>query len=336
MQNNQRVIINQHGAPKVLETLTETMPTPQANEVRVKVLAAGVGYADIMAQRGGYPLAPKTPFTPGYDFAGIVDEVGEGVTGFKKGDHVTALNPFFGCYSEFLCIDSQYLVKYPKHLSPAEVCSLCLNYLTAYCILFQKADIQPGQTLLVHSGAGGVGSALIQLATAAGARVLSTASKSKHDLVRTLGATPVDYQAEDFVRVVKSQFPKGIDAAFDAFGGSHLNRTCRVVKRGGTIVSYGFSGGKFGGLLPMILGIAQVGFINLMPNGKQVYFCALPQEVRKNVSWYREALTSLINKLEVGELRPIVAEQVPLSEAYRAHELIENRIVSGKVVLVCE
>lgn len=335
MHNNYQVVIKRHGGPEVLEVVESIASAPKPNEVRVRVSVAGVGYSDVMAQRGGYPLAPKPPFTPGYDFAGVVDEVGDDVREFKKGDHVVALNPGFGCYSEYVCIPSRYLVPFPEHLDPAEVCCLVLNYLTAYCILYKKANVKEGQTVLVHSAAGGVGSALVQLATLAGAKVFGTASLKKHDIVNSLGAVAIDYKSNDFIEVIRSEYSAGIDAAFDPIGGEHLLRSYKVVKRGGTVVSYGFAGNNYGGVLPMILGVAQLALLKLIPDGKKVHLCALPAECKKNVLWYREALSFLVRLLEEGKIRPIVGEKIPLKKAHRAHELLEGGMVGGKILLLC-
>lgn len=335
MNKSVRIVISKHGGPDVLEVCREVTAEPKSNEVRVRVLAAGVGYSDVMAQRGGYPLAPRPPFTPGYDFAGVVDKVGENVQDFKEGQHVVALNPFFGCYSEYVCIPSKFLVPFSAALAPAEVCSLVLNYLTADCILHKKAAIKPGQTVLVHSAAGGVGSALVQLCVLNGVNVFGTASLGKHEFVKKLGAMPIDYKSADFAEIIRSLHPDGIDAAFDPIGGKNLRRSYSIVRRGGKVVSYGFSGSNFGGLLPMMLGVAQLAYLNMLPDGKRVRLCALPAESKKNILWYKQALSSLIRLLEEGKINPIVGAKIPLSEAYRAHTLLESGKITGKIILQC-
>ena len=330
-----KVVVTRHGGPEVLQLCREELPEPAANEVLVRVLMAGVGYADIMAQRGGYPLAPRPPFTPGYDFAGVVEKAGNDVKDYREGDHVAGLNPYFGCYSSHVCVPRDFLVPFPENLDPAEVCSLVLNYLAAYCILHKKAKLQGGETVLVHSAAGGVGSALVQLATLEGAVVFGTASLQKHDLVRGLGAVPIDYQSRDFLEILLGIHPQGIDAAFDPFGGDVLRRSYRVVKRGGRVVSYGFAGSSFGGLLPMVLGVTQLAFMKLIPDGKKVYLCALPGEVKKHPHWYRQALSALIRLLESGKIKPVIGAIYSLDEAAKAHELLESGRAEGKILLRC-
>ncbi len=329
-----RVVIRQHGAPDVLGLEKFTLPEPAPDEVRVKVLAAGVGYSDIMAQRGGYPLAPALPFTPGYDFTGVVEKVGARVQGIEPGQRVAALNPRFGCYAQYVCVPACLLVPFPATLDPAEVCSLVLNYLTAHCILHRKARLQTGQTVLVHSAAGGVGSALVQLCGLAGVNVLGTASAGKHALLRELGAIPIDYKTQDFVTVVRAQFPDGVDAAFDPIGGAHLRRSYKTVRKGGKVVCYGFAGDQYGGLLPMVLGVLQMGYLNLLPDGKRVSLCALPGEVKKHNHWYRQTLAHLIALLEQEKIKPVIGARVPLADASRAHDLIERAAVTGKVILL--
>lgn len=197
----------------------EPVPEPKPGQVRVRVLAAGVGYSDVMAQRGGYPLAPRMPFTPGYDFAGIVDQLGQGTTGVIKGQYVAALNPEFGSYAEYVCVRPEILVPVPEKLEPAEVASLVLNYLTAHCMLYRTAKLLEGQTALVHAAAGGVGTALLQLGRLLNLKMYGTASSGKHATVREFGGIPIDYRKEDFLAKILSEIPSGVDAAFDPFGG---------------------------------------------------------------------------------------------------------------------
>ncbi|QIA64997.1 zinc-binding dehydrogenase [Vibrio astriarenae] len=335
METNTSAMVVSHGDPLCLKLVTTDIPKPGPKEVRVKIIVAGVGWADIMARRGGYPLAPSLPFVPGYDFAGIVDEVGDEVSEFNIGENVVGLNPKYGCYTQYLSISTDLLVKYPKQLSAAKVCALSLNYLTAYCMLFTKANVQPQQTILVHSAAGGVGSALAQLANQFGVRVLGTASSNKQETLKELGVCPIDHYQNDFVQEVLSYCPRGVDAAFDSVGGAHLNRTVKTVKKGGIAVSYGFSGGSFGGLFKMIAGVVQLGILNILPNGKSVNFCALPSEVDKNRQWYKQTLTQLINMLEREEINPIISSVVPLSQVHKAHQELESGQCIGKVLIKC-
>ena len=330
-----RVVLTGNGSTDNLTVVEEAVPEPEPDEVRVRVLAAGVAYSDIMAQHGGYPLAPKVPFTPGYDFAGIVDRVGRTSVGIDEGDYVVALNPAFGCYSEYVCVRPELLVAVPKELEAAAVVSLALNYLTAHCILHRKARIQRTETVLVHAAAGGVGTALLQLGKLLDLKMYGTASLAKHATVREFGGIPIDYRNEDFLEYIKNE-TEGVDAALDPFGGDNLRRSYKAVNKGGRVVSYGFAGDNFGGLGRMISGVMQMCRLNIWPDGKRVRLCATPGEVKKDNAWYRRTLSELIAMFAKGQLKPVIGARVPLTEVKLAHQLIEQGDVSGKVVLVGE
>ncbi|MGL6262301.1 quinone oxidoreductase family protein [Vibrio sp. WXL103] len=335
MENNISAMVFANGAPHTLRLVQSDIPKPGPKEARVKIVIAGVGWADVMARRGGYPLAPRLPFVPGYDFAGIIDAVGDEAPELKVGDHVVGLNPSYGCYTQYLCITTDLLVRYPKHLDAAKVCALSLNYLTAHCMLFAKANVQPQQTILVHSAAGGVGSAVTQLAKHFGVKVIGSASSAKYGAVKELGARPIDSGCKDFVHQVYSYCPDGVDAAFDSVGGAHLYRTMRTVKKGGITVSYGFSGESFGGLFKMLTGVIQLSLLNMLPNGKSVVFCALPSEVDNNKTWYHETLADLINMLEKKDIDPVISDVIPLAQVHKAHQKLESGTSVGKILIRC-
>jgi NADPH:quinone reductase-like Zn-dependent oxidoreductase len=336
MRKYKRIVIEAHGSTDVLKTVEEALPEPKPGEVRVRVLAAGVGFADVMAQHGGYPLAPKLPFTPGYDFAGIVDQLTEGVTGIMEGQYVASLNPEFGCYSEYICVRPELLVPVPEELDPAEVVSLILNYLTAHCILHKKGHLREKETVLIQAAGGGVGTALLQLGKFLNLQMYGTASVRKHAIVREFGGIPIDYHNRDFLKFIRREIPDGVDAAFDPFGGANLRRSYQVVRKNGRVISYGFAGDNFGGLGRMIFGVLQMALLNIWPDGKRVRLCATPGEVKKDNSWYRETLTELLSKLSAREIHPVIGARIPLEEVQRAHRLIEEGSVSGKAVLLME
>lgn len=336
MNKYKRIVITNHGSVDVLNTVEEAIPEPKSGQVRVKVLAAGIGYADIMAQHGGYPLAPKIPFTPGYDFVGIVDYVSSDAVGVEKGQYVAALNPEFGCYSEYVCVPPELLLPVPEELDPAEVVSLILNYLTAHCILHKKGQLKNGETVLIHAAAGGVGTALLQLGGLLELKMYGTASVTKHPIVREYGGIPIDYKNQDFFEYIRNEVPDGVDAAFDPIGGLNLRRSYKVVKKGGRVISYGFAGDSFGGMKQMAIGVLQMAALNFWPDGKRVTLCATPGEVKKDNAWYRETLAELISMLAARKINPVIGARVPLLEVKRAHQMLEQGNVAGKVVLVCE
>ncbi|PAV24462.1 oxidoreductase [Tamilnaduibacter salinus] len=259
-----------------------------------------------MSLFGGYPLAPKPPFTPGYELVGRVEKLGPSVRGLKEDQVVVALNPAFGCQADHVCVAADLCVSIGESTDPTEAVSLVLNYLTAHCILHKKARLQKYEKVLIHSAAGGVGTALLQLGTELGLTMYGTASREKHGIVQDLGGIPIDYRSEDFAKVIQKNEPEGLDAAFDPIGGANLRKSYNVLRRGGRVVSYGFAGDKFGGMGQMAKGVLLVSLLNAWPDGKRVHLCATPSEVRKDNHWYRTTLSELVDRLENGKVAPIV------------------------------
>src|SRR5262245_61164886 len=216
-----RVVVKRTGAPEVMQIVEDDLPAPGRGQVCVKILAADVSFSDVNLRRGRYPGAPRPPFTPGYAMAGVVDRLGPETTGPAVGDPVAALT-FYGSYSQHLSLSPAELVAVPEGVDPAEAVCLVLNYVAAYQMLHRVARVARAQRVLVHGAAGGVGTAFLELGQVAGLEVFGTASRPKHDLVARLGATPIDYRAEDFVRrIADITGGVGVDAAFDPMGSAH-------------------------------------------------------------------------------------------------------------------
>lgn len=194
---NTRVVVSRPGGPEVLQAISERLPEPRAGEYRLRILAAGVSYADLLMREGVHPETPPAPFTPGWDLVGEVDRVGDGCSAYKPGQMVAAL-PIVGGYADYICLPEKELVPVPDGLDPAEAVSLVLNYVTAYQMMHRSAKVSQGQRILIHAAAGGVGTALLQLGQLAGADMFGTASSRNHDLITSLGGTPIDYQHVDF------------------------------------------------------------------------------------------------------------------------------------------
>jgi len=326
-----RVVVRRRGPPDVLQVVEEDLPEPQPGEVRVKVLAAGVSGLDLMVRRSYFPGFSRVPFTPGVDMVGVVDEPGEGVTTVEPGQVVAALAGFEGCYAEFICLPAGDLVPVPAGLDPAEAVCVVANYLTAHMALHKVAEVRSGQRILVHGAAGGVGTALLQLGKLAGLEMYGTASRHKHELVSELGATPIDYRNEDFVERVRSLTGNGVDAVFDPIGGAgQVWRSYRTLRKGGRLVWFGVAGTSRGGIRVIPLSILTALLLRLIPDGKQA---PLFPDLKKH-AWYSATLAALLDSLAEGELKPVLAERIPLLEAARAHELLERGGVRGKVVLV--
>jgi NADPH2:quinone reductase len=179
--------------------LEEECPEPKSNEVRLRVLAAGVAMPDVMAREGMHPETPHVPYTPGWDLVGVVDQVGAGISGIERGQIFAAM-PIHGAYAEFICLPEHELVPVPAGLDAAEAVSLVLNYVTAHQMLHRTAKVRSGQRALIHGAAGGVGTALLQLGRLAQLQMYGTCSSRGARTVSDLGGIPIDYQHQDFVQ----------------------------------------------------------------------------------------------------------------------------------------
>jgi NADPH:quinone reductase len=340
-----RVVVTHYGGPEALQVLEEECPEPKRGEVRVRVLAAGVAMPDILARQGVHPETPPVPFTPGWDLVGVVDRLGEGVSGIELGQTVTAM-PISGSYAEFVCLPQRELVPVPPGLDAAEAVSLVLNYITAYQMLHHSAKVKAGQRALIHGAAGGVGSALLQLGRLAGLEMYGTCSSRTASAVSELGAVPIDYQNQDFVQEVRRLTNDGVDVVFDGIGGSNLWRSRDTLRSGGVVVVYGFtaklregkfasarSGGRHRFREAAILGlyIARNWFL---PGRKRMVPYSIQTLKRMKPALFRQDLIALLDLLQQQKIKPIIAQRFPLAEARRAHELLGQGGVTGKIVLV--
>src|SRR5689334_11491364 len=233
-----RVVVDHFGGPEVLTTVEDDVPRPGAGEVLVRVLAAGVSFTDAQLRAGTYFGVPKPPFTPGYELVGVVEELGPGCSRLREGDRVGALT-VWGAYAERVCVPEANAVEVPEDLDPAEVVSLVLPYMTAYQLLHRTAQVQPGESVLVHGAAGRVGTAVLELAALAGIRVYGTASARDRALVERLGGVAIDYRHEDFLARVRELTGDGVDVVLDGIGGPLSLRSFRALRPGGRLVIFG-------------------------------------------------------------------------------------------------
>jgi len=328
---HRRVVASRTGGPEVLQLIEEVIPEPQAGEVRVKVLAAGVSAYDVMV-RSSRIMPPKPPFTPGVDIAGVVDKIGESIDGFEPGQHVAALlGHGNGGYAEYVRVPAKELVPAPPDLDPAEVVCVVANYLTAHRVMYEDAKVQRGERILVQGAAGGVGSAILQLGKLEELEIYGTASKQNHELVSSLGARPIDYRSESVVKRVRELSDGGVDAAFDHIGGfRQLCKSYRSLRKDGRLVWFGVAASKYHGTRIIPLSIATMLLLKLIPDGKSAVFSSDPANYAQRV------LPKLLELLAREQLEPVIAERIPLTEARRAHESIERGGYAGKYVLITE
>ncbi len=340
-----RIIVTHYGGPEALQVIDEECPEPKSGEVRVKVLAAGVALPDVMAREGIHPETPPVPFTPGWDLVGVVEQLGAGVSGIEPGQTVAAM-PISGAYAESVCLPQRELVPVPSGLDAAEAVSLILNYITAYQMLHRSAKVRPGQCVLIHGAAGGVGSALLQLGRVAGLQMYGTCSLRGASAVSDLGGIPIDYRHQDFVKEIRRLTSEGVDVVLDPIGGAHIWHSRKALRPGGRVVAYGnttslrgegLASGRPGrrnrlhGIPIYALYIA--GGL-LFPGRKRVVPYSIQWLKRLKPAMFRKDLIALLDLLRQQKIKPLIAQRFPLAEARQAQELLGKGGVIGKIVLV--
>ena len=341
-----RIIVTHYGGPDALQVLEEECPEPKGWEVRVRVLAAGVSLPDLLMREGVHPERPPLPFTPGWDLIGVVDRLGDGISGLEPGQIVAAL-PISGAYAEFICLPQRELVPVPSGLDSAEAVSLVLNYVTAYQMLHRSAKVRLGQRVLIHGAAGGVGSALLQLGCLAGLQMYGTCSSRGTSAVSELGGIPIDYEHLDFVEEIHRLTSEGVDVVFESIGGTNIWRSRKSLRPGGTVVAYGLTSSLRGGRLASgrpgrrhrFRGIAIFGVYIaggwLLPGRKRVVPYSIQWLKRLRPALFRQDLIALFDLLQQKKIKPLIAQRFPLAAARHAHELLGKGGVTGKIVLVC-
>jgi NADPH:quinone reductase-like Zn-dependent oxidoreductase len=337
-----QIWIPRPGPPEVLEIREARDPLPGPGQVRIRVGAAGVNFADVMGRMGMYRDLPPMPVVPGYEVAGRIDAVGDGVDASWIAKDVFALTRFGG-YSDVVCVPESQVYGRPPGMTLDEGAALPVNYLTAYQLVVVMGGLRQGQILLVHSAGGGVGIAAIQLAKRIGARVIGTASAVKHDFLKSIGVDfCIDYGKEDFEqRSREFTHGRGVDLVLDAVGGGSFRKSYRALAPSGRLGMFGLSaaaGGKRRNLLraaPAVLSTLRLRFspAQLMDENKGVFGVNLGhlwQEVDRVASWMED----LVQLYRDGALRPVVAAKFAFDEAAKAHHYIQDRKNIGKVLLV--
>ena len=330
MATMQAVMLTGKGGPEVLKIVELPLPEPGPGEVRVRVLATGVGATDITMRRRSYPYAPPVPFIPGYESVGIVEALGKGVTTLKEGDRVCALL-VYGGYATHVVRAAGHWVKVPSGLDDVQTVSLILNYVTAYQMIHRKARLRRGQWALVNAANGGVGQALLDLLRAYGISAIGAAAKPRHSIVLSYGATPIEGRAAPLDTGVRSVWPEGVDAAFDAVGGKSTRECVSSTRRGGITVWYGFMGAA-GGLTAARSALSL--FIGSRLRGRRGTFYGITMLYRRDPRPFREDLPKLFELLAEKKISPRIAQTFPLLEARAAQERLEMGGIEGKFVLV--
>jgi synaptic vesicle membrane protein VAT-1 len=335
-----QVWIPKIGGPEVLTLRDAPDPEPGAGQVRVRVAAAGVNFADVLARMGLYPDAPKLPTVVGYEVSGTVDKLGPGVTGPAVGTRVLSLTRFGG-YSDVVCVPSDLTIPLPDALSFEKAAAIPVTYLTAWIMLVYLGGVKKGDKVLVHAAAGGVGQAALQICRWRGAEVIGTASAGKHARLKELGcAHCVDYTSQDFeVEVKRITNGRGVDIALDAVGGESFKKSYRSLASLGRLYLFGvssFAPGTRRSILSALAGLwAMPSFkpIPLMNDNRGV------MGVNMGHLWDRGAqlkgmLDEIVALVKDGTLDPVVDKTFPFAAASDAHAHIQARGNFGKVLLV--
>jgi NADPH:quinone reductase-like Zn-dependent oxidoreductase len=333
-----------NGGPKVLQVQERPDPSVGPGEIRIAVKAAGINFADTMARVGLYPDAPKPPCVMGYEVAGEVESLGEGVSDFAIGDRVMA-GTRFGGQAELITVPADQVLPLPDRLSFEQGAAFPVNYGTAYAALIIMGSLREGDRVLIHAAAGGVGIAATQIARNVGAEIFGTASPSKHDAIRAQGVThAIDYRSQDFeAEAMRITGGEGVDLVIDALGPTSFRKDYRLLRSGGRLVMYGLSEvtNESGRDIPAALkSLAKMPLatipwwksLALMNENKGVFGLNMLKWWEREGSLDR-ATEPLMADLEAGRLEPVVAEAFPFERAGEAHEFIAQRRNVGKVVL---
>jgi NADPH:quinone reductase-like Zn-dependent oxidoreductase len=338
------VVVTKHGPPEVLQVEERPDPPVDPGDVRVAVRAAGINFADLLARTGMYPDAPPIPSILGYEAAGEVESVGDGVEGVSVGDRVI-VGTRFGGQAELISVPASQLIPLPEELSFEQGAAFPVNYGTAYAALVIMGGLKPNERVLIHAAAGGVGISATQVAKRIGAEIFGTASAAKHDAIRAQGVDhPIDYRSTDFAEeVMRITGGEGVDVIADAIGPSSFRKDYRILRQGGRLIMYGASEiqtGEGRSIRAAITTLARMPLATMpwwksagiMNENKGVFGLNM-------LSWWdREGLDRMLEPLgadlQDGAFDPVVAEAFPFDRAPDAHRFIAERRNIGKVVLV--
>ncbi|MDE2361730.1 MAG: zinc-binding dehydrogenase [Hyphomicrobiales bacterium] len=336
-----QIWIEKFGAPDVLRVKQAADPSPAAGEIRIRVEASGVNFADIMGRMGLYPDLPPIPVVPGYEVAGKVDAVGAGVDHVWVGRDVLAMTQFGG-YADVVCAPSAQAFARPAGMSAIEGAAIPVNYVTAWQLLVVMGALKKGETILVHSAGGGVGIAATQIAKHIGARVIGTASSAKHAALRAIGVDAlIDYRTEDFEKRVREITEgRGVELAIDAVGGESFKKSFRALSPTGRLGMFGASSMAEGrtknpfALLKLAANMPWLQFnpVSLMNDNKGVFGVNVGHmwnEVPRVAAWMNDILALWMQ----GVVKPQVAKTFSFDDVGQAHEYIQSRSNFGKVVL---
>lgn len=342
MQNT-KAIIGKFGTANEIKIISEPMPEPGPGEVRIKIEAATVSSTDVTIRKGLYPLLKdKPPFTLGYDFVGIVDKTGEGVTGISIGERVADICQVGG-NTQYICRQVKNLLRISKEIKATDAAPLILSGMTAYQIFKYAANVKQGDSFLVHGGSGAVGNILLQLCKLHKVKTVSTSSATKTKLLEELGAIGIDYNSVNYFSELEKHKASGFDAAIDFSNQKSINHSFKLLKKGGRMILCGllstqrkmeaktlYNFLKFG----MEFGCMMLkkAWWNIFSNKKTIFF-GIVDSKKEFPERYQSDLNELINLVKTGKLKPHIHETIRLEQIATAHQWIDDAITAGQTVI---
>ncbi|MDB4970710.1 MAG: Alcohol dehydrogenase zinc-binding domain protein [Myxococcales bacterium] len=336
-----QVFITKAGPPEVLQVRESPDPVAGPGEVRVRVKAAGINFADLMARLGIYPDAPKIPCVVGYEVSGIVDQIGPDTAGFTVGDRIFGMTRFGG-YSDTVVIPAERVFRMPEKMTFEEGAALPVVYLTAHHMLLFTGNLRPGMKVLLHSAAGGVGLAAIDLLVAHGCEIIGTASPGKHQFLKDRGVQHCIDSTGDVYGAVRALLGGDgkVDLICDPIGGVEWGKNYKLLGPGGRLVCFGASNMAGDGkrrslwsILKFVLGIKWWNPIQLMTANKTVTGVNMYQ-MFDHIRLVRPQFEALVRLYEAGQIHPFVDKTFPFAEASAAHHYLHDRKARGKLLLV--
>lgn len=335
-----QVWVTRRGGPEVLEVREAFDPSPGPGEVRIQVAAAGVNFADVMIRIGIYPHPPKLPAVIGYEVAGVVDAAGENVVDPAIDTRVLALLPNYGGYSEAVVVPAGEALPIPDSLSFEKAAAVPVNYLTAWLMLVRQGNVRPGERVLVHGAAGGVGQAAVQICRWRGAEVIGTASAGKHARLKASGvAHCIDYRTQDFEAAVRDiTGGEGVDVVLDPIGGKSWSKSRRCLAPLGRLCLFGASAMVAGSrrnlwtIVKSLAGMPRYSPLDLMSHNHGVFGLSMG-ELGARQALCVPMLREILELVRDGVFAPEVDRTFPLEEAGAAHAYLQSRRNFGKVIL---
>lgn len=326
-------LIKNGPAKSAFETREVDIPHPKENEVLIKVDAFGLNYADVMARNGLYKGAPPIPCVLGYEAVGHVEKVGNKVNDLVPGDRVVSFTRF-GAYAEYVIADKRAVVKISNDISNGEAVALPTQYCTAYFAAYEMINLHKGDKILVHAAAGGVGTAIIQLAKLKGCEIYGTAgSDEKLNYLKELGVDhPINYRKQDFEKVIKEK----IDVIFDPVGGSSFKKDKTILDFGGRIVCYGGSERSKGGLISTLKFVWDFGFITpiaLLMQSKSIIGVNMLTIGDNKPQAIQRAMENIMTLYSEKKIKPHIGGTFNASQIAEAHDFLESRKSMGKIVV---